>query len=230
MEQPVIEEYKYSNWGYYVYRRYLQPQYIMRNMVGFSRRDLLRTSGVVLSGYLAGCAAPVGGSGSDLPDRVPLYARNERDEHVSLEYWCSTTASVPDDLSIDGVAQLESGEESQLTEIPVAASDGEANRTSMLQSPQGNGEASTNPNPVNRPTGSDMGITVDLQHRDDQRNVLLHVDPESDVFSDAGYLITVLSEPVRDVGTPDQPVSHESVSSDENVTADFIRIAPRSDE
>lgn len=53
---------------------------------------------------------------------------------------------------------------------------------------------------------------------------------QSDVFSENGHVITVLSEPVGDVGTPDQPVSHESVSSDESVAADFIRIAPRSDE
>ncbi len=199
-------------------------------MSGFSRRGLLRTSGVVLTGSLAGCAGLVGRAGSALPDRVPLYARNKRDEHVSLAYWCSTTASVPDDLSIDGVAQLDSSEESQLTEIPVAAPDDEANRTSTRQSPREDGESSSSPTPVNRPTGSDIGITADLQHRDNQRNVLLHVNSESDVFSDTGYLITVLSEPVKDVGTPAQPVSHESVSSDESVAADFIRIAPRSDE
>jgi len=149
---------------------------------------------------------------------------------VSLAYWCSTTANVPDELSMEGVAQLESDEESKLAEIPVAASDDEADRTSAQQSSQRDGESDSSPTPVNRPTGSGIGITVDLRHRDDQRNVLLHVNPESGVFSEAGYLVTVLSEPVGGVGTPDQPVSHESVPSDESIAADFVRIAPRSDE
>jgi hypothetical protein len=153
-----------------------------------------------------------------------LYARNNRNEHVSLAYWCSTTASVPNDLDIDGVAQLERGDEAQLTEIPVESSSDEVSRTNTQTSSQG-GEY-----PLKRPTGSGIGITADLQQWDDQRNVLLHVDPASDAFSETGYRITVLSEPVRDIGTPDQPVSHGSVPSNESITADFIRIAPREDE
>ncbi len=186
------------------------------------RRDVLRASGLAVIGSLAGCSGLV--RGSSLPNRIPLYARNDRDEHVSLAYWCSSTASVPDDRDLDGVAQLESGEAEQLTEIPVEASEGEASRTPSQTSSQGENY------PVTRSTGSNIGITADLQQRDDQRNVLLHVNPSSDVFSEAGYRITVLSEPIRDLGTPGQPVSHESVSSDEGITADYIRIAPREDE
>jgi len=210
-------------------RHLWSPSKIMY-MVTVSRRGILGASAIVLAGSLAGCAGFVSSAGSELPDRIPLYARNERDEHVSLEYWCSTTASVPDDLSIDGVAHLERGEESQLTEIPVAVSDNNTERGSTHQPSPEKGESSPSPPPVTRPTGSGIGITADLQQRDDQRNVLLHVNPESKAFSEAGYRITVLSEPVSGVGTPDQPVSYESVPSKESIAADFIRIAPRSDE
>ena len=199
-------------------------------MIELSRRDIFASCGVVLSGGFAGCTGFIGRSGSGLPGRVPLYARNEQDEDVSLAYWCSTTATVPDELSIDGVAHLESGEESQLTEIPVAASDDDTNRTSTKRSAQSDGETDSSPISVNLPMGAAISITADLRHRDAQRNVLLHVNPESDVFSEAGYLITVLSEPVRDVGTPGQPVSHESVPSEKSITADFIRITPRQEE
>ena len=190
------------------------------------RRKVLRGAGLLLAGSVAGCSGLLRQSGSGLPDRVPLHARNERDEHVSLAYWCFTTASVPDERDIDGVAELNSGEEARLTEIPVDASGEDADLTSSREA----GNPGERPTPGKRSPGSNIGITADLQHRDDQRNVLLHVDPESDAFSKAGYLITVLSEPIRDVGTPDQPVSHESVSSDESVAADVIRIAPRPDE
>ena len=183
------------------------------------RRDVLRASGLAIVGGLTGCSGLV--SGSSLPDRIPLYTRNDRNERVSLAYWCSTTATVPNALDMDGVARLDPGDEAQLTEIPVEASSDGVNRTRTQTSSRGEDY------PPKRPTGSGIGITATLQQRDDQRNVLLHLDPTSNVFSETGYRITVLSEPFRDIGTPDQPVSHESVPSNESITADFIRIAPR---
>lgn len=79
---------------------------------------------------------------------------------------------------------------------------------------------------VEVPVG-DIGITADLLHRDDQRNVLLQVSPDSDAFSAHGYVITVLSNPVRGVGEPGEPVVGESTPGDEAVVGDYIRIAPR---
>lgn len=78
-----------------------------------------------------------------------------------------------------------------------------------------------------------IGITANILWFDDrrvenQRNVLLKIDPDSKAFSAEGYVITVLSGHAEHAGDPDEPVVQESVPADEAVAADFIRIAPRS--
>jgi hypothetical protein len=88
------------------------------------RRDVLTAGSLLLTGSLAGCAGLVDGA-EQLPAEIPLYGQNDRDDHVSLAYWVSTTASTPDGVALDGVAQLEAGEARKLTRIPVEApSDG----------------------------------------------------------------------------------------------------------
>jgi hypothetical protein len=186
------------------------------------RRDVLTAGSLLLTGSLAGCAGLVDGA-EQLPAEIPLYGQNDRDDRVSLAYWVSTTASTPDGVALDGVAQLEAGEARKLTRIPVEAPSDGTNSTPTGTSEREDGY------PNRRSSGSVIDITADLLHRDDQRNVLLQINPDSEAFSETGYVITVRGTVTGDVGTPGRPVAHESVPGDETVVADYIRISPRSE-